>query len=210
MIENRDLTLDDYLAMLRRRMKMILIPALLAPLVGFLISYFFTAKYTSQSLVLVEGQKVPEGVVQPVVTADLAQRIATMQQQVLGRNRLQPIVEKRPNLFRGGRNLEDVLEDVRNGVQIEPAILDPRVRAALYHALDRDALSDAVNGGNPQLAAWSILSASDPFYGQIETAYSHRIASGYVCGEDCLEFRPGNNATRGQIAKIVYEALQAR
>jgi polysaccharide chain length determinant protein (PEP-CTERM system associated) len=124
MIENRDLTLDDYLAMLRRRMKMILIPALLAPLVGFLISYFFTAKYTSQSLVLVEGQKVPEGVVQPVVTADLAQRIATMQQQVLGRNRLQPIVEKRPNLFKGGRNLEDVLEDVRNGVQIEPVITD--------------------------------------------------------------------------------------
>jgi polysaccharide chain length determinant protein (PEP-CTERM system associated) len=105
-------------------MKMILIPALLAPLVGFLISYFFTAKYTSQSLVLVEGQKVPEGVVQPVVTADLAQRIATMQQQVMGRSRLQPIVEKRPNLFKGGKNLDDVLEEVRSGVQIEPVVTD--------------------------------------------------------------------------------------
>jgi polysaccharide chain length determinant protein (PEP-CTERM system associated) len=124
MIENRDLTLDDHLAMLRRRRKMILIPALLAPLVGFLISYAFTAKYTSQSLVLVEGQKVPEGVVQPVVTSDLAQRIATMQQQVMGRNRLQPIVEKRPNLFKGGKSLEDVLEDVRAGVQIEPVVTD--------------------------------------------------------------------------------------
>ncbi len=124
MIENRDLTLDDYLSMLRRRMKVILIPALLAPLVGFLISYAFTAKYTSQSLVLVEGQKVPEGVVQPVVTSDLAQRIATMQQQVLGRNRLQPIVEKRPGLFKGGKSLEDVLEDVRAGVQIEPVVTD--------------------------------------------------------------------------------------
>jgi len=103
---------------------MILIPALLAPLVGFLISYFFTAKYTSQSLVLVEGQKVPEGVVQPVVTADLAQRIATMQQQVMGRSRLQPIVEKRPNLFKGGKNLDDVLEEVRSGVQIEPVVTD--------------------------------------------------------------------------------------
>ncbi len=124
MIENRDLTLDDYLAMLRRRMKIILIPAILAPLVGFLISYAFTAKYTSQSLVLVEGQKVPEGVVQPVVTADLAQRIATMQQQVLGRNRLQPIVEKRPGLFKGGKSLEDVLDEVRSGVQIEPVVTD--------------------------------------------------------------------------------------
>jgi polysaccharide chain length determinant protein (PEP-CTERM system associated) len=124
MIENRDLTLDDYLAMLRRRVKLILFPALLAPLVGFLISYAFTARYTSQSLVLVEGQKVPEGVVQPVVTADLAQRIATMQQQVLGRNRLQPIVEKHPGLFKGGKSVEDVLEDVRAGVQIEPVVTD--------------------------------------------------------------------------------------
>ena len=124
MIENRDLTIDDYLAMLRRRLKMILIPALLAPLVGYLVSYAFTAKYTSQALVLVEGQKVPEGVVAPVVTADLAQRIATMQQQVMGRNRLQPIVEKRPNLFKGGKNLEDVLEEVRAGVQIEPVVTD--------------------------------------------------------------------------------------
>jgi len=124
MIENRDLTIDDYLAMLRRRLKMILIPALLAPLVGYLISYAFTAKYTSQALVLVEGQKVPEGVVAPVVTADLAQRIATMQQQVMGRNRLQPIVEKRPNLLKGGKNLEDVLEEVRAGVQSEPVVTD--------------------------------------------------------------------------------------
>ncbi len=124
MIENRDLTIDDYLAMLRRRIKIIVLPAVVAPLVGFLISYAFTAKYTSQSLVLVEGQKVPEGVVQPVVTADLAQRIATMQQQVLGRNRLQPIVERRQNLFRGGKSLEDVLEDVRAGVTIEPVVTD--------------------------------------------------------------------------------------
>ena len=124
MIENRELTLDDYLSMLRRRIKIILIPALLAPLVGFLVSYAFTTKFTSQSLVLVEGQKVPEGVVQPVVTSDLAQRIATMQQQVMGRSRLQPIVEKRPSLFKGGKSLEDVLEEVRSGLQIEPVVTD--------------------------------------------------------------------------------------
>jgi len=123
MIDNRDLTLDDYLAILRRRWKLILIPALLAPLVGFLISYGFPAKYTSQSLILVEGQKVPEGVVQPVVTQDLAQRIATMQQQVLGRNRLQPMVE-RMQLVRGGKNLDDVIEEIRAGVQVEPVLTD--------------------------------------------------------------------------------------
>src|SRR4030095_12914719 len=123
MIEKRDLALDDYLAILRRRLKLILIPTLLAPVMGYVASYAFTAKYTSQSLVLVEGQKVPEGVVQSVVTQDLAQRIATMQQQVLGRNRLQPMVE-RMTLVRGGKNLDDVIEEVRASVQIEPVVTD--------------------------------------------------------------------------------------
>ncbi len=42
MIENRELTMDDYLAMLRRRAKVILIPALLAPWWDFWLSYAFT------------------------------------------------------------------------------------------------------------------------------------------------------------------------
>jgi ABC-type transport system substrate-binding protein len=48
--------------------------------------------------------------------------------------------------------------------QSEPANLDPIVRRALYHGLDRETLSDGVNGGNPQLAAWTFVSAGDPFF----------------------------------------------
>jgi hypothetical protein len=44
---------------------------------------------------------------------------------------------------------------------------------------------------------------SAPFYGFIETAYNRGIISGYADGT----FRPGNNATRGQISKIVYNAV---
>ena len=88
MIQNRELTMDDYLAMLRRRLKVILIPTLLAQLAGFLISYAFPPKYTSQSLVLVEEQKVPEGYVAPVVTEDLTQRVATLEEMALGADRL--------------------------------------------------------------------------------------------------------------------------
>jgi uncharacterized protein involved in exopolysaccharide biosynthesis len=123
MIDNRDLTIDDYLAMLRRRVKLILIPTLLAPIAGLLISWAVPAKYTSQSLVLVEAQQVPTTVVQPVVPEDLAQRIATMQQQVLGRNRLQPMVD-RLGLLRGGKNLDEVIDDIRAAVQVEPVYTD--------------------------------------------------------------------------------------
>jgi hypothetical protein len=52
-------------------------------------------------------------------------------------------------------------------------------------------------------------------YAYIETAVAHAIISGYSCGgpgEPCDSqnrpyFRQFNNATRGQIAKIVYLAL---
>jgi len=122
MIENRDLTMDDYLAMVRRRLKVILIPALLAPLAGFLVSYVFPPKYNSQSLVLVEGQKVPDQYVQPVITSDFTQRLATMQQQVLAGNRLRPVVE-RLGLAKPGEEGE-IIQEIRSNMSLEPVITD--------------------------------------------------------------------------------------
>jgi polysaccharide chain length determinant protein (PEP-CTERM system associated) len=119
MLGNRALNLDDYTAMLRRRRWIILIPALLAPLVGFLISFALTPTYQSQSLVLVESQQVPEGYVKPVITQDLTQRIATMQQQVLSRNRLQPVVE-RLGLARGTQGVDAAIEGIRTNLVIKP------------------------------------------------------------------------------------------
>jgi len=123
MIENRELTMDDYLAMLRRRAKVILIPALLAPLVGFLVSYAFPAKYTSQSLILVEGQKVPESMVQPVVSEDLTARVATLQQQVLSQSRLEPVVQR---LYPGKNSQEagEIIDNIRLNMTVEPVMTD--------------------------------------------------------------------------------------
>ncbi|MFL5733961.1 MAG: S-layer homology domain-containing protein [Chloroflexia bacterium] len=59
----------------------------------------------------------------------------------------------------------------------------------------------------PQQPTFQDVPTTDTFYGYIETAYAHNIISGYSCGAGCLEFRPGNNATRGQISKIVYLAV---
>jgi uncharacterized protein involved in exopolysaccharide biosynthesis len=121
MIENRELKMDDYLAMLRRRAKLIVIPALFAPIAGYLVSYAFPPKFSSQSLVLVESQKVPETMVQPVVSEDLAERVATLQQQVLAQARLQPVVER---LFPGRSPGEygGIIDDIRANMQVEPVV----------------------------------------------------------------------------------------
>jgi polysaccharide chain length determinant protein (PEP-CTERM system associated) len=118
MIQNRELTMDDYLAMLRRRAKVILIPALIAPLVGFVVSYAFTPKYTSQSLILVEGQKVPESMVQPVVSEDIGARMATLQQQVLSQTNLQPVVER---VFPGknSQQVGEIIDNIRQSMTVQ-------------------------------------------------------------------------------------------
>jgi polysaccharide chain length determinant protein (PEP-CTERM system associated) len=123
MIENRELTLDDYLAILRRRSKLILIPVVLAPLAGFLISYAFPAKYTSQSLILVEGQRVPENMVQPVVSEDLSSRVATLKQQVLSLSELQPMLE-RVQFAKGERNPGEIMDEIRANMTVSPVVTD--------------------------------------------------------------------------------------
>jgi polysaccharide chain length determinant protein (PEP-CTERM system associated) len=123
MIQNRELTMDDYLAMLRRRLKVILIPALLAPLAGFMVSHAFRAKYTSQSLVLVEEPKIPDVMVQPVFTQDLTQHVATIQQRVLSATRLRPMIE-RLGLAKPGEVADDVMDGIRQNMTIEPVVTD--------------------------------------------------------------------------------------
>src|SRR5258708_2102456 len=122
MIENRELTMDDYLAMVKRRLKVILIPALLAPIAGLLVSYAFPPKYSSQSLVLVEDQKVPDAYVTPVITSDFTQRLATMQQQVLAGNRLRPMIE-RLGIAKPGEE-GAIIQEIRANMTAEPAITD--------------------------------------------------------------------------------------
>src|SRR5580658_9282331 len=93
-MSERELTTDDYVAMLRRRLKVILIPALVAPLTGFLVSYasFMPPRYTSTSTVLVEGQKVPGQYVSPIIAADFAERVQTLEQEILAPAKLRPMV----------------------------------------------------------------------------------------------------------------------
>ncbi len=128
MSANRELSMDDYLAMLRRRLKVILIPALLAPLAGFLVSYAFPSKYTSQSTVLVEGQKVPDNYVQPVITSDFTQRIQTLSQEVLAPSRLRPVI--RSLALVKTEDEPKLISQIQQNMQVEPVITSMSAAAA--------------------------------------------------------------------------------
>jgi hypothetical protein len=55
----------------------------------------------------------------------------------------------------------------------------------------------------PPIPTFDDVPGDHPFYPYIETAYYRGIISGYNDGT----FRPFNNATRGQICRIVYQAI---
>jgi polysaccharide chain length determinant protein (PEP-CTERM system associated) len=90
----RELTPADYMAIFRRRWVLIVIFVVIGPPLAYVISLLLPSQYVSQTLVLVDQQTVPQDFVRPVDTTDISQRLASMQQQILSRSRLEPIIRQ--------------------------------------------------------------------------------------------------------------------
>jgi hypothetical protein len=58
----------------------------------------------------------------------------------------------------------------------------------------------------PTIPTFIDVLPTNPFYLYVESVYHAGIISGYSCGTGCLEFRPNNNITRGQAAKMIFVA----
>jgi polysaccharide chain length determinant protein (PEP-CTERM system associated) len=119
MLGHRPLVVEDYFAILKRRGWMIVIPALLLPIIAVAISYRLSPIYTSQTLVLIEPQTVPDTYVKPIIAQDLDSRLASMKEQILSRSRLEPIIE-RFNLGAPGMDMDDKVLSTRKNIGITP------------------------------------------------------------------------------------------
>lgn len=119
MLGHRALTVQDYTTILKRRWWIIAIPAIIFPIVGYGITFLIQPQYVSQTLVLVEQQKVPESYVRAVVSEDLSGRLASMKARITSRSRLQPIIE-RFNLFAGAGSMDDRIDKTAKNIGISP------------------------------------------------------------------------------------------
>jgi polysaccharide chain length determinant protein (PEP-CTERM system associated) len=119
MLGHRALTVQDYTTILKRRWWILAIPAIIFPIVGYGITFLIQPQYISQTLVLVEQQKVPESYVKAVVTEDLSGRLASMKARITSRSRLQPIIE-RFNLFAGSGSMDDRIDKTAKNIGISP------------------------------------------------------------------------------------------
>ncbi len=122
MAKYRELTFEDYAAIFRRRRWLILIPALLGAMLGYALSWNLPKKYTSHTTILVEQPTVPDSYVKPVVSEDLNQRLASMQEQILSRTRLQHLIEQFGLYGNSAKlvSMEDAVERLRKAISVTP------------------------------------------------------------------------------------------
>jgi len=180
MLGDRELNFDQYLAILKRRVWWIVVPSVLFPVIAYLASLQIPNKYTSQTLVLVEEQKVPDNFVKPVVTEGLNQRLTTMQEQILSRTRLQPLIEKF-RIFPSEMNsvpMDELVDRMRKMISVTPVHAD---------------FVDAATKGLPGF--YISFTASDPHLAQ------------QVCGAITSMFMEENLKAREQSAEGTTQFL---
>jgi polysaccharide chain length determinant protein (PEP-CTERM system associated) len=111
----------EALAIFKRRFWWIVIPALLGPVVAIGITFAIKPVYTSQTFVLIEQPKIPDKFVTQVVTDQLDARLMTLQEQILSRSRLEPIID-RLGLFKDsdkGVSLDEKVERLRKSIDVK-------------------------------------------------------------------------------------------
>jgi len=122
MIKNGEITLSEAQRILRHYWGILPLTVIGCGALGLLTAIVLPKRYTSQTLVLVDQPTVPTEYVRPVVSEELNHRLASMQEQILSRTRLQPIIEKF-GLYaqdRGRVHIEDLVERLRNSVTVKP------------------------------------------------------------------------------------------
>src|SRR4029077_18388775 len=105
------------------------------------------ATYQSESVILVEQQKVPDQYVVPNVTSNLQERLQSLTEQILSRTRLQSTID-RLQLYprhRGPLDLGDPVEQMRRDIKID-------LVSAPDHPGDYTAFKMRYSAGSPELA----------------------------------------------------------
>lgn len=113
--------ISDYIDIFNRRKWWIIVPAVLITITMSFVSVQLPKYYRSQTLILVDPQKVPADYVKATVSSDVTDRLQTISQEILSRTRLQKIVDQF-GLYKdqkGRLSQEDIIEMMRKDIKVE-------------------------------------------------------------------------------------------
>lgn len=111
----------DYLDILSRRKWWIVIPAVIISVAVLMVSFKLPKTYRSETLILVDPQKVPSDYVKATVSSEVTDRLQTIGQEILSRTRLQKIIDQF-GLYRRERQYmsqEDIIELMRKDIIVD-------------------------------------------------------------------------------------------
>lgn len=120
-------TVGDYWEILVRRKWLLIIPAVTIAAIIFIIGLTLPKTYRSETLILVDPQKVPSDYVKPTVSSDVTDRLQTISQEILSRTRLEKIIDQF-GLYKDQRQAltdEDIVDLMRKQITVE-IVTDPR------------------------------------------------------------------------------------
>jgi polysaccharide chain length determinant protein (PEP-CTERM system associated) len=142
------LPLEHYVRLILHRKWIIIVTFLLVSGATFAITYRLPNIFTSETLILVDPQRVPEAYVKPTVTGDIRNRLGTLSQQILSATRLQKIIDTL-NLYPSERKTmarEDVIAKMRLDIGVS-------VVSDFGASQDLQAFRISYSGREPQLVA---------------------------------------------------------
>lgn len=124
-------TLEDYLAILKRRKWQLIVPAVFLSILALLAALLIPPMYRSSATILIERQEIPSELVQTTVTGFADQRIQVISQRVMTTSNLSGLIE-RYDLYQDIRRKESInmaVEEMRKRIKlnmISADVLDPR------------------------------------------------------------------------------------
>ncbi len=130
-MENQEPDVKDYLKIIKRRSKFLIIPFLVISILSVLLAVLLPPVYRSTATILIEEQEIPSELVRSTVTTFADQRIQIISQRIMTRSNLMGIIEKF-DLYakeRKSKPEETILEKMRESITVEPVsadVIDPR------------------------------------------------------------------------------------
>ncbi|HYA98458.1 MAG TPA: GNVR domain-containing protein [Methylomirabilota bacterium] len=116
-----EMTLGDYLDVVRRRKWWIALAALSFLIALTVFAHRMPDIYRAETVILVDSSQVPDKIVATINTGDIAGRLTTLEQQVLSPTRLKTLVESE-GLYpdpTGKRAEEEIVKGVQKSIVVE-------------------------------------------------------------------------------------------
>ncbi|MCG8582623.1 MAG: hypothetical protein MI866_22055 [Bacteroidales bacterium] len=131
MEEEELLGIADYLAILKRRKKQLIIPAAIILLISFGLAVGLPSIYRAEATILIEQQEIPSELVRSTVTSYAGERIQVISQRVMTTENLGKIIDNY-GLYkdeRGDTSISLLVDELREDIELDMIsadVIDPR------------------------------------------------------------------------------------